>query len=113
MENTNHIISSLDYKSVINHFFKLRISNNPKYSLRKYAADLQLSPSSLSELLNNKHVPSVMTARKIAVNLNLTKEESEHFIDLALLQSPYSDNLRNESMKRIQMRQDQQSKILN
>jgi transcriptional regulator with XRE-family HTH domain len=48
-----------------------RKERNPSYSLRSFARDLRLSPSCVSEILNNKRSPSPKNVRKIAEKLAL------------------------------------------
>lgn len=105
MKTKTPIIQSMDYKEIIGIIYQERLLLEPSYSLRKFATDLQISSSTLSELLNNKHVPSIAITRKIAKCLKLTEEEAEHLVDLTLLVSPYGRDLRERALSRIKRRQ--------
>lgn len=64
-----------------------RQSNNPSYSLRAMARQLNVAGSTLSEIINGHANLSVTTARKIAGGLNLANEEKNYFCDLVQLNS--------------------------
>lgn len=57
-----------------------RLRQNPSYSLRAFAKDLQVSPSWLSDFLKNKKGLSEKKALEIAARLNLNPKELDLFI---------------------------------
>lgn len=77
---------------------------NSGYSLRAYARDLKVSPSTLSEVLNGKKGLSPKLARSIAVNLRLPDWEILYFCDLVAQEHAKSSRARNEAKKRLQDR---------
>ncbi len=60
---------SYDYRNVISEEFEHRCLNNPSYSLRSFAKDLELSPSRLCEIMNKKTGTSIKTGVKICNKL--------------------------------------------
>jgi DNA-binding MarR family transcriptional regulator len=62
-----------DFKELLSHTLSLRIKRNPSYSLRALARDLNISPSSLSEILKGKYLPSGKTISRVAMRLNLSQ----------------------------------------
>src|SRR5688572_10105767 len=68
-----------DYREVLKEYLSRRCENNPRYSLRALARDLQMSPSRLSEALNGKAGISAASARKISERLGLGNQESQYF----------------------------------
>jgi uncharacterized protein (TIGR02147 family) len=77
MEN---IILKNDFIKTLSKEFEIRASKNSNYSLRAFARDLDLSPASLSQILNNKKGLSVQKAEKIASKLGLNSKEAELFL---------------------------------
>ncbi|MCO4755312.1 MAG: TIGR02147 family protein [Bacteriovoracaceae bacterium] len=45
-------------------------AQNPSYSLRSFARDLELDPSSLSKIINGKRIPDMITVQSILTALN-------------------------------------------
>lgn len=70
---------AIDY---IRYEFSLRKSRRPHYSLRAFARDLELSPSTVSELIQEKVGLSKARALQIAKKLKLNPLHTEHFCDL-------------------------------
>lgn len=69
---------------------KLRQQRRPAYSLRAFARDLDMSPSSLSCYLNDKQGLSKERAVFIGKKLQWTAKQTEHFADLVTVEySPY------------------------
>lgn len=60
-------------------FFEIR-AKNPAYSLRAFARKLELSPSSLSEILNGKRKLSRSIASRISDRLSLDPQERADFL---------------------------------
>lgn len=65
--------------------FELRKKQNSSYSMRAYARDLDISSGKLSDILNNNAGMTQTTAEKIALNLNLTAEDTNLFLHLVRL----------------------------
>lgn len=61
----------MEYKEIIRQELNARKTRDPNYSLRSFAKDMELSPSSLSEMFSGKHHLSIRTFEKIAGKLNL------------------------------------------
>lgn len=62
--------------------FEKRRGQTKSYSLRAFAKDLDLKPSTLSDVLNERYGVSCEAATKIAKNLEFTEEETQFFCDL-------------------------------
>ncbi|MFW7380925.1 MAG: TIGR02147 family protein [Oligoflexus sp.] len=71
-----------DYRSILKEELNARCEQNPRYSLRAFARDLQLSPSRLSEILNRKQGLSRKAAEKVAQSLGYRADEATYFCDL-------------------------------
>ncbi len=67
------------YISILNDHMNARKSRNPSYGLRSFARDLDISPASLSLILNGKQRLSPARSQIIATKLNLNSKESEIF----------------------------------
>ena len=71
-----------DYKIWLQSELMRRCHDNPKYSLRAFAASLKLSPSFLSKVLSGKRSLTLKTANKILPSLDLSPQEKESFLHL-------------------------------
>lgn len=71
--------------------FNDRKDKNPRYSLRAFARSLGVSSGQLSEILSGKRPLSHKLARRIAIALALTEEESQKLIFLVSQQSQFLD----------------------
>lgn len=69
--------------------FNERKDKNPRYSLRAFARSLGVSSGQLSEILSGKRPLSHKLARRIAIALALTEEESQKLIFLVSQQSQF------------------------
>jgi uncharacterized protein (TIGR02147 family) len=69
-----------DYRALLKEEFASRAAANPLYSLRAFARDLQISSGRLSDVLNGKSGLSVSTARKLALQLKFSPEETKLFL---------------------------------
>ena len=74
-----------DYRLILQKELMNRCESNPRYSLRAFARDLKLSPSRLSEVLNQKQGLSRQAAESITKTLGFAEEEAEYFCDLVSL----------------------------
>lgn len=69
-----------------------RRNRRSEYSLRAFARDLNLSPSTLSEILSGKVGISPQKSQDLAKRLKLSEPHDEHFCDL--VSSKFSRNLK-------------------
>jgi len=69
--------------------FNERKEKNPRYSLRAFARSLGVSSGQLSEILSGKRPLSHKLARRIAIALALTEEETQKLIFLVSQQSQF------------------------
>lgn len=74
-----------------------RRDRRSEYSLRAFARDLNLSPSTLSEVLNEKVGLSPQKGKDLARRLKLTTPHSDHFCDLLAAKSSRSASERKEA----------------
>ena len=81
--------------------FERRKSRNQVYSLRAFARDLALSPSSLSEILRGRQLVSEKTAESVALKLGLKPTERKFWRDLILVETSSSKKVRELAQKRI------------
>lgn len=70
------------YRNFLLQEFESRSSRNARYSLRAFARDIALSPSSLSLVLSGKQGLSRVAATRISGKLGLAGEEGAWFLDL-------------------------------
>ncbi|MGZ3771607.1 MAG: TIGR02147 family protein [Bdellovibrio sp.] len=71
---------SYDYRNTIQTEFERRAQRNPRYTLRSFARDLNISVSSLSLILAGKQGLSIGTATTICEKLKLEDREIEIFV---------------------------------
>lgn len=67
---------------ILNEKFRERVQANPSYSLRSFARDLKVSPSTLSEVFNERKGISKKLALQLAERLNLPEWEQLYFNQL-------------------------------
>ena len=65
-----------------------RLRRRPQYSLRAFARDLEISPSTLSEFLRGQTKISIQRINNLSKKIKLPEEHQKHWIDL--IQSKYS-----------------------
>lgn len=94
----------IHYRSILNEIFQERTAINGAYSLRSYARDLMVSPSTLSEILNGKKGLSPRLAYSIAKNLKLPDWEQKYFCDLVSKEHAKSPRVRSEAKRRLEDR---------
>lgn len=75
MEKLAELIEELDYRKMLHSEFDVRRKQNPAYSMRSFARDLDLSPSRLSEVLNDKGHLSASTLLEVGARLGIPKNE--------------------------------------
>ncbi len=94
-------IQANDYRQILQKELTARCEQNPRYSLRAFARDLQLSPSRLSEILNRKQGLSRQAALKIAQVLGYDEREAQFFGDLVSARHARSVQEREEAKARL------------
>lgn len=82
----------------------VRNTRNPQYSLRAYARDLKVGPSTLSEVLAGRYGFSREKALKVGERLHLDPEAKEDFADLFVAKFSRSSTKKQEALLRIQKR---------
>lgn len=93
-----------NYRNILNEVLAERTTANSSYSLRSYARDLEIAPSTLSEVLNGKKGLSKTLARSIAKNLRLPDWEVRYFCDLVEKEHAKSPKARSEAKERLKTR---------
>lgn len=97
LTNTNLVyklpLENLGYVSLLEKYFELRKRRNPRYSLRKYAKDLELTPMHLSHILRGQRGLSRKKAEVIAKVLRLSYADRKKFLQIvsALSARAYSE----------------------
>lgn len=71
-----------DYRTLLKEELEGRLKRNPRYSLRSFARDLNLSSARVSEILRGKSGLSRDRALDIARRLGLNTVETDYFADL-------------------------------
>lgn len=94
-------ISTTSYIDFLKNEFTSRKLTNGSYSLRAFARDIGLSPSSLSLILKGSQGLSVERAHKIAHSIGMTERQKAFFCDLVESQHGRSYKSRNEASKRL------------
>ncbi|RYZ71168.1 MAG: TIGR02147 family protein [Proteobacteria bacterium] len=90
-------VNAVDYLKVE---LQSRRDRRSEYSLRAFARDLNLSPSTLSEILNEKVGLSPLKGKEVARRLKLPSAHSDHFCDLLAAKSSRSASQRKEAQIR-------------
>jgi len=72
----------MDFKSYLKNELDVRIARNPKYSLRAFAKQLQIEPSSLSKLLRGERKFSEQMVIRLCDALNLPDTQIKIFLDM-------------------------------
>ena len=70
-----------NYRTILNQTFRERAAANRSYSLRSFARDLKLAPSTLSEILSGKKGLSVKRSATVAKSLRLPDWQIQFFCD--------------------------------
>lgn len=73
---------NLSYISLLKQYFELRKKRNPRYSLRRYAKDLELTPMHLSYILRGQRGLSRKKAEAITKVLRLSHSDRKKFLQL-------------------------------
>lgn len=78
----DHQQAAVTYRSILKSELESRCHQNSSYSLRAFARDLELAPSRLSEIFNEKQGLSPKKASEIADKLGFKGDEYDHFYNL-------------------------------
>lgn len=91
------------FRDVLSAALEQRKRRNPRYSLRSFARDLEMSPARLSETLDpsRKQGLSAVSARKIAAALKLDTTQTEFFCDLVESEHGRSPAARKVAVRRL------------
>src|SRR3989344_4172440 len=76
-----------DYRSYLKSELASRCQKNPRYSLRSFASQLQVSPGQLSRVINGSKNISQEKAIEVSAALNLKGKSQEYFCQLVHLES--------------------------
>ena len=76
-----------DYRRVLKDEFSRRCESNARYTMRAFARDLGVAPSTLSETLGGRHHLSQSSARRVAVKLGLDDREAAIFVEMVALKT--------------------------
>lgn len=91
-----------DYRKYLRSVLEDRMQHNPRYSLRAFARDLELSSSRLSDVLKGHKGLSVDSGTAIANRLGLGLIETRYFCDLITAQHARTPSARIIASTRIQ-----------
>lgn len=86
---------NLDYVSLLKKYFALRKKRNPRYSLRKYAKDLEITPMHLSYILRGQRGLSRRKAEIVAKVLRLSYKDRKTFLQIVSALSARASGERN------------------
>ena len=81
----------MEYMRKIEAHFKARKAQNQAYSLRAYARDLGLEPSTLSKILKGQRGLPFSALETVAMRLNLNQKEKEDFFSSVLHSRGFSE----------------------
>jgi uncharacterized protein (TIGR02147 family) len=84
------IFEHTTYQSYLHAELVERNAKNPRYSLRAMAKQIDVSPSTLSEIMKNKRQLSYKRAMVIAEKLGLSNREAEYFCTLVQKEAAYT-----------------------
>lgn len=82
------------YREILKDIFVQRVSNNPSYSLRAFARDLDLSVSYLSEVLTSKKILKATYIDQIILKLNLDENSATIFKESCLFENKGKSSLK-------------------
>ncbi len=82
------------YREILKDIFVQRVSNNPSYSLRAFARDLDLSVSYLSEVLTSKKILKATYIDQIILKLNLDENSATIFKESCLFENQGKSSLK-------------------
>lgn len=85
------------YVGILNNILIERIRSNPSYSMRSFARDLNIAPSTLSEILKKKKGISTKKASEIVKSLKLPDWQANHFLNLVAIKHARSREEKNQA----------------
>lgn len=95
------------YVPILLQILNERIRANPSYSMRSYARDLNIAPSTLSEILKGKKGISSKKASEIVSALKLPDWQAVYFLNLVALKHSRSKADKDAALKNIKLQKDQ------
>lgn len=93
-----------DPREYIRFEFELRKARRPAYSMRAFARDLAVSPSSLNDFIKGRVGMSQDRIESLSQTLKWSEKRKEHFIDLVLAQFDKDDGVRRSSLMKVRSR---------
>lgn len=91
---TGSFMRKNQYREILKDIFVQRVSNNPSYSLRAFARDLDLSVSYLSEVLTSKKILKATYIDQIILKLNLDENSATIFKESCLFENQGKSSLK-------------------
>lgn len=95
----NHATS--DFRTILLNEFEKRQRARMNYSVRAFARDIGLTPSTLSDLLNKKHGLSLKRANDVARRLKFSDHLRAYFLDLVESQCARTEAKRKHARERL------------
>lgn len=93
-----------DPRDYIKFEYELRRARRPSYSMRAFARDLDVSPSSLNDFIKGRVGMSVERVERIATILRWSERRKEHFRDLILARHGTDAGIKQAAQTRIRKR---------
>ncbi len=90
-----------DYRAFLKQTVIDRRTKNSSYSLRAMAQQLQLAPSTFSEVINGKKNLSPEMASQVALKLGLKSREADYFCLLAQVEGTKNESYKDALLKKI------------
>jgi uncharacterized protein (TIGR02147 family) len=97
------LMNQTDYRNFLKGVLVERSAKNSAYSLRALARDLQVAPSSLSEVLKGSKHFSANMALQVAQRLGLTEDEQEYFLLLVQMATAKSPAMKDALQRRLKI----------
>lgn len=91
---TGSFMRKNQYREILKDIFVQRVSNNPSYSLRAFARDLDLSVSYLSEVLTSKKILKATYIDQIILKLNLDENSATIFKESCIFENQGKSSLK-------------------
>lgn len=98
------LLEHTHYRSYLNDVLANKCAKNPRFSLRSFAKQIEVSPSGLSRILNGKRKMTTELATHVSTLLGHSPEEASYFLDLVLLDSSQNDKVKSLILNRIEQR---------
>lgn len=93
------------YVNILENILDDRIRANPSYSMRSFARDLKIAPSTLSEVLKKKKGISTKKASEIVTALKLPEWQASHFVNLVALKNSKTKSAKDKILESIKEQQ--------